>query len=201
MRFLDFKQIFSEFNAIKHQDIQNHFDSINESQLSLWKNKGYIKSVRKGIYVLSDANIDNLLLANELNDSYISLEFALSYYQVIPEITPLITCVSNNRNEEISNDFGNFYYRKISPKLFGGFTLLESEKKSNRFIRIAEREKALFDLIYFRSDLRDEKDFDSLRLNLQNVSVIKIQKFVNLVKAPQIKKRLNNFIKYLNAII
>jgi predicted transcriptional regulator of viral defense system len=197
MKFLDFKQKFSQFNGIKYQDIKNYFSEVNQPQLSLWKKRGYIKSARKGMYVLSDTNVDNLLLANEMNNSYISMEFALSYYQIIPEITPSITCVSNNRSESIINEFGNFYYRKIAPKLFFGFVLLESLKKEKRFIRIAEKEKALFDLVYFRGDLKNEKDFHSLRLNIEKIDLRKIKEYVNLVNAPQTKKRLDNFIKYL----
>src|SRR3989339_2208421 len=121
MRFLDFKQQFSDFNVITFQDIQNAFGRVNQSQLVAWKKRGYIASARKGMYVMKDRNIDNLLLANEMNDSYISLEFALSHYQIIPEITPSITSVSNSRNEEIKNDLGNFYYYKVAPKLFCGF--------------------------------------------------------------------------------
>jgi predicted transcriptional regulator of viral defense system len=200
MRFLDFKQKFTEFNVIKYQDIRNYFSELNQPQISLWKKKGYIKSVRKGMYVLSDTDVDNLLLSNEMNDSYISMEFALSYYQIIPEITPSITCVSNNRSENVVNEFGNFYYHKITSKLFFGFILAESSKKEKRFIRIAEKEKALFDLIYFRSDLKNEKDFDSLRLNIEKINLRKINKYINLVDAPQIKKRLSNFVKYLNAL-
>lgn len=201
MRFLDFKQKFSEFNAIRYQDIKNIFSGVNQPQLSSWKEKGYIKSLRKGMYVLSDADTDNLLLANEMNDSYISLETALSYYQIIPEVTPSITCVSNSRSEDVENEFGNFYYHKITSKLFFGFILLESTKKKNRFIRIAEKEKALFDLIYFRKDLKNDEDFKSLRLNIEKINVKKIKKFIDLVGAPQTKKRLNSFVEYLNAII
>ncbi len=201
MRLLDFKQKFSKFNVIKYQDIKNHYLEINQPQLSLWKKKGHIKSVRKGMYVLSDIDVDILLLANEMNDSYISMEFALSYYQIIPEITPSITCISNNRSESVVNEFGNFYYHKVTPKLFLGFVLLESSKKEKRFIRIAEKEKALFDLIYFRDDLKNEKDFHSLRLNIEKIDLKKMKKYIELVNAPQIKKRLNNFLKYLDALI
>ncbi len=201
MRFLDFKQKFIDFNIITSQDIRNAFGSINQSQLSSWKNKKYISSIKKGMYIMNDTKIDLLLLSNEINDSYISLEFALSYYQIIPEITPSITAVSNNRNEILSNDFGNFYYHKITSKLFCGFVLMESQAQKNRFVRIAEKEKALFDLVYFRKDLRDVDDFKSLRLNIEKIKLSRMKEFISLVRAPQTKKRLDNFLSYLNAII
>lgn len=201
MRFLDFKKHFSHFNSISLQDIRNHYGEINPTQLSLWKKNGYIKSVKRGIYVLSDIKIDPFLLSNELNDSYISMEAALSHHQMIPEAAGLITCVSNYRNEEIENDFGHFQYHKISPKLFCGFTLEQSPIKEKRYFRIAEKEKALFDLVYFRSDLKNYEDFDSLRLNIEKINMKRLKSFIKIVEAPQIKNRLNNLVKYLNDLI
>ena len=135
MKFLDFKEQFKNFNVITFQDIKNVFGKVNKAQLSLWKSKGYLKSVRKGMYVLVNSKIDNFLMANELNDSYISLEFALSYYQIIPEISRSIISVSKDRQEEVNNEFGTFYYHKISPKLYSrvyldsSFNITESRYK------------------------------------------------------------------------
>ena len=201
MRFLEFKKQFNDFNVITHQDIVNVFGDVNQSQMSDWKTKKYIKNVRKGTYVFTDVQIDINLLANELNDSYISLESALSYHQMIPEIAPSITSVSNERGESIENDFGTFYYHKITPKLFNGFELIESTIKPQRFIRMAEKEKALFDLVYFRDDLSDASDFKSLRLNLEDFNVDRLKQFIELVGAPQIRSRLENLITYLYAVI
>jgi len=148
---------------------------------------------------LTDRPTDKLLMANELNNSYISLEFALSFHQIIPEVTPAITSVSNSRQEEMENDFGTFYYYKIAPKLFTGFTLIKSAIKENRFIKIATPEKAIFDLIYLRTDLKKEADFKALRLNLEKIKVPEIKRYAKLVKAGSIKKRLDNFLEYCNA--
>ncbi len=201
MRFLDFRKQFEEFNVITYQDVINVFGSVNQSQFATWKKEKNIKSVKRGMYVLCDVDIDIMLLANEMNDSYISFEFALSYHQIIPEITTSITSVSNNRNEEINNDFATFYYYKIASKLFNGFYLIDSTIKKGRKIRIATPEKALFDLIYFRSDLKSKEDFNSLRLNCEKIDLNEFKKFVDLVEAIQTKKRLNNFIKYLDVVI
>jgi len=201
MRFLEFQKQFKNFNVITYQDISNVFGKFRQAQLHDWKDCGYIKSVRKGMYVLADAQIDVKLLANELNDSYISLEYALAYHQLIPEVVPSITSISNERGEEVSNDFGTFYYSKITPKLFNGFKLLESIIKPGRFIRIAEKEKALFDLVYMRGDLKDAEDFASLRLRLVDFNIKRLEQFIKLVDAPQIKIRLTNLVNYIYASI
>jgi predicted transcriptional regulator of viral defense system len=201
MKFLEFKKHFDEFNIITHQDIKNVFGELNPVQLSLWKQKGYLKSAKKGMYLLADNQIDKILMANELNDSYISLEFALSFYQIIPEIAQAITSVSNNRQEVVENDFGVFYYHKITPKLFTGFTLIQSVIKNNRVIKIAEPEKALFDLIYLRTDLKTRKDFKALRLNFDKIEIEKMSKYIKVIEAESIKKRFDNFLDYYNASI
>ena len=104
MKLLEFKKQFDDFNVISYQNIKNVFGDVNTAQMSSWKQKGYLKSAKKGMYVLTDSQVDILLMANELNDSYISLEFALSFYQIIPELTQVVTSVSNNRQEEIENE-------------------------------------------------------------------------------------------------
>lgn len=129
------------------------------------------------------------------------MEAALSRHQMIPEAAGLITCVSNYRNEEIENDFGHFRYHKIATKLFCGYTLEQSPIKEKRYFRIAEKEKALFDLVYFRSDLKNYNDFESLRLNIDKINMKRLKSFIRLVEAPQIKNRLNNLVKYLNDIV
>ncbi len=197
MRYIDFLQHFKEFNVISYEDIKKAFGAVNVSQLSKWKKEKKIISAKKGYYIITNKKVDNLLLANQLNYSYISLEYALSYYQIIPDIAQLITSVSRNRSEKIENIYGSFHYRKISGSLFTGFTLIPSMVKNNRFIRIAEIEKALFDLVYFRNDLKNKNDFSSLRLNLENIKIKKLEMYLSLVVAKQIKKRINSFIEYL----
>lgn len=201
MRYLEFLQEFKDFNVISYQDIKNVFANVNVSQLSKWKKEKKIISVKKAYYLINNNNQDDLLLANEINYSYISLEYALSYYQIIPDVAQVITSVSKSRNEKIINECGSFQYRKISGNLFTGFVLSPSIIKKDRFIRMAEPEKALFDLVYFRSDLKCEDDFSSLRLNLEKIKIKKIEAYLSLVKASQIKKRISNFIKYLYDII
>jgi predicted transcriptional regulator of viral defense system len=198
MRYLDFLAKFKEKKIISIQDIKNAFSQVNNAQLSDWQKKKQLIKVKRGIFVLPDAKIDLHILSNELNYSYISLEYALSYYQLIPDYSQVITAVSKNRAEKISNDFGHFHYRKISGELFGGFVLIESPLQKDRFFRLATAEKALFDLIYFRADMKSRDDFESLRLDLPLKFNLKMmEKYISIVKASQTKKRLNNLILFL----
>ncbi|HAI73813.1 MAG TPA: hypothetical protein DCS28_02995 [Candidatus Moranbacteria bacterium] len=197
MKYLDFAEQFKNFNAISFQDVKNAFGAVNYAQLTGWKKKGLLKYAKRGFFILPNSKIDLHILANELNYSYISMEYALSHYQIIPDIAQTITSISKNRNEKIHNEFGSFIYQKITKGLFVDYELFES-KKENRLFRMATPEKALFDLIYLRSDLSEPKDFESLRLTLQkDFKISKLKKFTALVKAARIKNRLNSLTSYL----
>lgn len=197
MKYLEFSQFFKKFTIITYQDIKNAFGKVSHTQLIGWQKKGLLIKVKRGKFILPNEQIDLHIVANGLNYSYISLEYALSYYQIIPDIARVITSVSRNRNEKIENSLGFFYYRKISGELFTGFTLLKS-LDGKRMFRIAMPEKALFDLAYLRADLKEEKDFASLRLSLPpDFNIKEIEKYARAVKAPQIKNRLIKLIKYL----
>ena len=196
MKYLDFRQFFRDFDVITYQDIRNVFGKANNSQLIGWQKKGLLAKVKRGMFILPDEKIDLHIIANKLNYSYISMEYALSYCQIIPDIARVITSVSKNRNEKIQNSFGFFYYRKITGRLFTGYVLIKSANDSKMF-RMASPEKALFDLVYFRPDLKKGEDFESLRLSLPpDFKIKEIEKYASAVKAPQIKKRINKLIKY-----
>lgn len=195
MKYLDFSKQFNNCQIITYQDIKNVFQKVNHSQLAGWQKRGLLLKLRRGIFALPNKTIDPHFAANKLNYSYISMEYALSYYQIIPDIARVITSVSKNRGEKISNFLGNFYYCKMNERLFTGFTTVKSAGGN---FRIALPEKALFDLIYFRSDLKDKKDFSAMRFNFdQKLNLKMIEQFVQIVRAPRIKKRLQNFIIYL----
>ncbi len=197
MKYLDFRQFFKNFAIITCQDIKNVFGNVNNAQLIGWQKRGLLTKVKRGMFILPDEKIDLHIIANKLNYSYISLEYALSYHQIIPDIARVITSISKNRNEKIQNSLGFFYYRKITGKLFTGYALMKNVNSSKMF-RMASPEKALFDLVYFRSDLKKSEDFESLRLSLPaDFKIKEIEKYANVVIASQIKNRLNKLIKYL----
>lgn len=199
MKYLNFIKKFKDYPVITYQNIRNVFEKVNHTQLINWQKRGLLLKLKRGIFALPDKTIDPHIIAGKLNYSYISLEYALSYCQIIPDIARVITSVSKNRNEKINNGFGDFHYRKISGQLFTGFTLI---KTKNGAFRIATVEKALFDLVYFRSDLKNKNDLEAMRLNIgEKFDIEIIKKFTKLVKASRIKNRLENLIAYLYDVI
>ena len=106
---------------------------------------GVIFRLTRGVYE-TDRNIDPYYLASSiLSPSYLSFEWALSYYGLIPEKVVAITSASLNvrKNKTFVNVFGRFEYSDIPSTVFPeGLTYLEN---GEYIVKIAAKEKALCD--------------------------------------------------------
>ena len=115
---------------------------------------GKLMRLKKGFFVISEKIEENKVpyeqIANLLyGPSYISLEWALSYYQMIPEGVYVITSVVSNKSKSFSTPIGTFDYCYLSHKRYS-IGIDQKENKTGRFL-IATPEKALADLVYFKS--------------------------------------------------
>lgn len=129
-----------------------------KNQISYWKKQGFIVPLKKGLYVLNARdrriNPSREYIANQLVfPSYISLEYALSFYGLIPEKAYQVTCITAKKTAEFTNIFGTFSYRNLKNELIFGFEALKDE--NNMQILMAEKEKAVLDFLYLNlSDLQ-----------------------------------------------
>ncbi len=111
--------------------------------------KGVVVRVKKGLYVFGEnyrrRPFSRELLANMVyGPSYISLEFALQYYGLIPERVQALTSVTTGRTTRFLTPVGLFSYRKISLEAFrSGFR--REERPGDIAFLIALPEKALAD--------------------------------------------------------
>ena len=136
---------------------------------------GVIISVKNGFYTLSEmyarGPIVTETLANLLyGPSCLSLEFALSYYGLIPERVHRFTSVTPKRYKEFKTPYGVFTYEYLPmAKYSEGVTLITLDETHN--VLMASKEKALFDYVYLRkisiSTLQAAEDFlaDDLRID------------------------------------
>jgi len=140
--------------------------------------KGKIIRVKKGLYVfgpeLAREPYSKEVLANLIyGPSYISLEYALSFYGLIPERVEAVTSVTNKRKKLFNTPVGVFSYRYINPSFYSyGITLHEVDKYHS--ILIASKEKALSDMIYFSDKMTDKFQmekylFEDLRINVEEL--------------------------------
>ncbi|TSC71231.1 MAG: hypothetical protein G01um101470_709 [Parcubacteria group bacterium Gr01-1014_70] len=138
--------IFSppEFSRIFKVPMRNtrHF-------LEAYTKRGLLVRLRKGMYALKEMIPNEEVIANALyQPSYISLEYALSRFGIIPEMPYTVTSVTTKITALFTTLGRDFSYQKIKR---GAFTGYAPEKVGNNTIFIATPEKALVDYLYFVS--------------------------------------------------
>jgi hypothetical protein len=128
--------------------------------------KGNLIQFRRGLYIRPDCLEDprwRMRIANRLyGPSYISLQYALRWWGLIPENVPHITSVTfrKNRNKRFETPAGTYFYRDVPREVYPHSVVLESSGHP-RFL-IASAEKALCDLLYTISGIRSARDLEAL---------------------------------------
>ena len=124
----------------KYHNYTNPLDKIKRDA-----DRGIIIRLAKGIYE-TDKNVEPCLLASSISSpSYLSFDWALSYYGLIPEKVRAITSATleNRKNKVFENYFGRYEYTDIPLEAFSeGLTYLE---KGEYMVKIATKEKAICD--------------------------------------------------------
>lgn len=190
---MTFKELYrtlekNRYYIFSYRDILSFYpeDKRNtvKTMICRWKEKGWIYPLKRGIYELAypkDFTVPDMHVANKLYEpSYVSLETALSYYSIIPEVSMGVTSITTKPTRRFKNKHGLFTYRTVKPDIFTGYYV---EKNGIFDIFIAEPEKALVDYLYFKTyrgkkfNLKDERlDKDAiLKLNRK-----KTQKYAEL---------------------
>ena len=144
----------------------------------------YIKIV-KGIYE-TDRNTPGYSLASVIyGPSYLSFDFALAYYDLIPEGVYTYTSATfeKKKTKKYSTSFGNFRYRDVPSDVFPLGVHIINE--GGYFIRIASPEKALCDKLYALSPIRSKKEmrhllFEDLRLDENLFEILNKQDLMTL---------------------
>lgn len=172
MQYYDFEEKIKNFPVFTASEARSvFFDQKNIIiQIAFWLKKGYLERIKDGVYILSRVRdeIDPMVLAGKIYaPSYLSLEFALNYYGIIPDIPGTYTSVTSRTTKYFKNRFGNFTYQKIKPEFFTGY---EARNEKNISFNIATPEKALVDYLYlnkhrvsddfnFWKEMRIDEDF------------------------------------------
>lgn len=123
--------------------------------------------IKKGLFVVAPQDgigaISRELIANHLyGPSYVSLESALSFYNLIPERVYSMRSVSVKRAKKYVTPLGIFNYSKVSTNYFS-IGIHQQVTDTRTTFLIASPEKALCDMIVLSSGLR-----------LQSVKAMKI---------------------------
>jgi len=183
------RQASNSYPLFKLEDVFKWFPQVKRqtalNQINFWSKKGYLEKIRRGVYKIADYKIkDSFILANFIySPSYISLETALNYHGIIPDIPFEITSVTINKTKVFkTQNYGTFSFHHLKPALFFGFYIIKGEK--NYAYNMAFPEKALFDYLYLRAKTLESKEgfVEELRLFLpKEFNWTKFQKWSKLV--------------------
>jgi len=113
---------------------------------------GEIIQLRRGLYIFNQTfrtkPLSREIIANMLyGPSYISFEYALGYYGIIPERVNTVTSASLGRTRSFSTPLGLFTYKMVSEKVFSvGVDIIS-------LFHIATPAKAIADKVAYESNL------------------------------------------------
>ncbi len=202
MKFNEFVKIYQEAPLID----SSTFSLYNEKPQSLrrqvreWVKKDYLIPLKRGLYIFSSQwrkiQPSVVFMANFLVlPSYVSLEQALGFYEIIPEKVTVITSVTTKKTKIFKNSVGSFEYRSIKEDLFFGF---KKEIDNNQEFFIALPEKALLDYFYLNNHFQgDFSELESLRLQNLEVLNIKLLESYGLKYNKRIRKIVEVLIEFV----
>lgn len=152
--------------------------------------------ITKGLYE-TNRNVPGHLLAGSIyGPSYISFEYALSYYGLIPEAVYTVTCATfeKKKKKRYETAFGTFTYRDVPSAAFP--LELRLVQEGDYFYRIAEPEKALCDKLYILPPVPNTRELavmlaDDLRIEeaeLLKVDAEKVAMLAQRYRSINVKK-------------
>ena len=125
------------------------------------------------------------LISNSIcQPSYISLETALCFHQLILDNAPAdsfgensIHAITKHKTVIYDNDRGIYSYRKIKPEFYFGFDTIEID---GRPIQMANPEKALIDFLYFNANLNSLSKLTNIAWNTQSLAQLNWKKLSSI---------------------
>ncbi len=205
MKFREFETKIKKLPVFKLNDIRKIDPGFHRQQLTYWQKAGYIKSLPGSYYILAERQVKEdflYMFANRLYEpSYISLESALAYYQIIPETVFGVTSVSSRKTARFQSDYGILSYKSIQPAYFFGYQINEPMKSLK--YKIANIEKAVLDFLYFHPEIKLIEDLQALRWNSDllriEVNKLRFSQYLQIFNKKSLNLRVNTFMEYINA--
>lgn len=168
--FIKFKETLFAQGLFSTAHIQLFFPGFNTDNLLNWQRKGYILKLRNMWYCFkefADEADSSFIIANQVYaPSYVSHQQALMFYGLIPEHIVASTSVTTKKTASYKILNRTYKYYSIKKELFFGYKLMALNINGiARSIMMAEKEKAILDLLYFYSFYKSIDDLKNLRLN------------------------------------
>ena len=184
--------------SIKYKGYSNIYQKINNEC-----KKGILIKIKRGLDTDDLYNDNEVIAIICYNPSYISFEYALSYYGVIPEFVSTFTSATfGKKNNKIYHmKDSTFDYRSVPDEVFPMGVLIMKNSKNISY-KIASKEKALCDLLYSKYPVRSIKDlktllFEDMRIDENEILKMDVE-FIKEIAPLYHSNSLNVLKKYLN---
>jgi predicted transcriptional regulator of viral defense system len=168
-------------------------------QLSRWVKVGRLYQLRRGLYTLAPpfqkVQLHPFALANHLrHSSYVSLQSALAFYDLIPEYVPLVTSVTTARPARWDTPVGSYLFRHVKLELFFGYQRIEISPGQWAFV--SRPEKALLDLVYLQPGGDSPQYLQELRLqNLDRLNQDRLVEMATRTSSPKLRRAAEIVVK------
>ena len=174
--------------------------------------EGLFARLKQGVYTLKTDFPSEEEIANTLyKPSYISFEYALAYYNMIPEMPYSVTSATTKPTRLFTTNNMAFAYYTIKEEAYTGYTLVKtprsiSEKSKSIYFNemvstgigiksffIAEPEKALVDYLYFVS-IGKRIDNDRMFYKEDTLNKGKLVNYAKLYNRKNLMERIQPFL-------
>lgn len=184
----------------------DYLSSPNEKIRALEKD-GQLIRLKRGLYVVNDSvsgkPINVRLCANHIyGPSYVSLQWALRWYGLIPERVFTMTSVTTKRTRMFENSLGRFTYYQVKPDYFS--IGIRSVEENSVCCLMASPEKALCDLILYDSYLPPQSVIrleqyleEDIRFDMDALGDFDVGVIEACAKAERKEQIMNNLIKII----
>jgi predicted transcriptional regulator of viral defense system len=168
-------------------------------QLSRWTKAGRLYQLRRGLYALAPpfqkVKPHPFVVANRMmRSSYVSLQSALGYYGLIPDVVPVTTSITTGRPGHWQTPLGVYTFRHIKTEWFAGYRLVDLGGNQQAFV--ATPEKALLDLVHLQPRGDSAEYLQELRLqDMERLDLDELQHQAELASSQKLRRAAAFVIK------
>lgn len=148
---------------IVKNNLSNYSNKANK--ISRQIKSGKLIKIKKGLYETDPSTKGYLLSSSIYGPSYLSFDYALFYYRLIPERVTNYTSATYDKKKKrkYTNYFGTYLYRDVPKQVYHLDVLMKEE---NGYIyQIATKEKAICDKLYTLKPMDSLKELEIMLFN------------------------------------
>jgi hypothetical protein len=199
------------FTALDFENIFRTSPARTKYFLETQTEGGLFTRLKRGVYALRTDLPSEEEIANSLyRPSYVSFEYALAYYGILPEMPYAITSATTKPTRDFIVSGMAFSYFTIKPEAYTGYKLVRTDKRNsikhdNMYFSemenitdmgvflIAEPEKALVDYLYFVS-LGKKSLNDRLYIRPGSLGKSKLRRYARLYDRKRLTELVESYI-------